>query len=633
VKERLTALAVLLVGLSLARAAPPALAAVAVALPLLGLAAGPRLRLDRVGEAGVTIGAMTLGVLAPRLLVSPELLAHDDPRLLGERTLLMAMPLLAVAAARSLVRAPAFGTRLTLAAALLALAAAGRALTGLAYPALSGLAVAAGFAALYAEDPVRPRLRLIGLRHLTALAVGAVVTVGLTASSAWLVPRLRDAAIARVMARWSRRTAFSDQMQLGAMAGMLQSDVVVMRLRGGAPPLLRGTVFTTYVAGRWETDAVLSSIEVVETPLSPPEPGALVQIENARTPARYFLPLGARDVAVSTGVYEKTPLGIYSPSLRFEAKRLWFAEGGGPEPSPPRPVDRHVPSRVKPALLGILRDWGATQEDLRARVDAIARRLQRDYRYTLEFDRESGADPVLDFLKTNRQGHCEYFASALALLARASGVPARLVAGYRVVETSPLGYSVVRERHAHSWVEVWVDGRWTTVDPTPAADLAMTSPATTPWLGAVADGLATMWERIDDWIERRSAFELSLALVGLIALLLAARVLRGTTVAARPRVAGDPPLAGFVALDRALARRGVSRGPTETLSRFALRVEQEGGLTPAHKAQAAALVRRYELVRYGGRGDAGALDREMADIARAVLASAPAGTPARTAER
>lgn len=635
--SRLVALSVLLVGIALARVAPPYVAVAAVALPLLGVLTGPRFRLDPIGQAALSIGAMLVGVLVPRLLVSPEVFAHDDPGLLSERTLLLAVPLLVVAAARTLVDAPLFGPRLTLAAALLALAAAGRAqsvpsvqtlqtaFASLGYPALAGLALVAGFAALHASDPARPKLGLLGPRHLAALALSAAVAGGLTVASAWGMPRLRDAVLAQLMGRWKQsRTGFSDQMFLGDMAGMLQSDVTVMRLRGGAPPLVRGTVYTTYAGGRWETDGDLSAIEVVETPVEPahPHPAALVEIENAGRPARYFVPLGARDVVVATGIYERDQLGIYSPSLRLEAKRVWFTEGGGREPLGARSGDRQVPSRVKPALLEILGAWRVDQADPRARVEAIAARLQADYRYSLSFERRRGVDPVVSFLTTDREGHCEYFASALALLARAADVPARLVAGYRVVETSPLGYHVVRERHAHSWVEVWLDDHWITIDPTPAADLAASSPATTPLFGALTDGIATAWEKVDDWIGQRSAFELSLMLVGLVALLIGARVLRGRADRARVVAIGDLPLPGFEALARALARRGVDRTPPETLSRFAQRIELEARLSASLKARAAALVRRYELVRYGGRGDAGALDRELSEAARAVSSRA-----------
>jgi hypothetical protein len=629
-KDRLVALTVLFAGAAIAVAAPRPIAVAALVLPLVGLVVGPRLRLDRIGQATLATGAMLVGVLLPRVLVGPEI-AADDPAMLGERTLLLAMPMLAVAAARTLAPTSVFGVRFTLGAALVALTAAGRALPGPAYPALAALALASGFAALHAADPTRPSVRLLGLRHVAVVAFGAAAAFGVMVLAARTLPRLHDAALARLLRRLGRDTSgFSDTMYLGELNGLLQSDTVTLRVRGAAPPLLRGAAFTDYAGGRWETDRNLPGVEVVETPPAPPPGSGLVEVEYASKPSRYFVPLDASGVVVATGVYERNALGVYAPSRRFEARRAWFAEGGGVAPLPPRPVDRGVPHRIRRPLRDLLVRWGADKPDPHARIAVILEHLASDYHYALAYERTAGVDPVVDFLTLHPEGHCEYFASALAILARMAEVPSRVVGGYRVVETSPFGYHIVRERHAHAWTELWLDDRWVTFDPTPAADLARASPAETPILAALADGLATAWERVDDWLGRRSAFQLSLILVGLVAALVMARVLRGRTRAARRADAGDAPLDGFTALSAALARRGVARTPSETLSRFARRVEDDAGVPAASRSRAADLVRRYELLRYAGRGDAGALDREMTDAARGLAARPsprPSGAP------
>jgi hypothetical protein len=76
---------------------------------------------------------------------------------------------------------------------------------------------------------------------------------------------------------------------------------------------------------------------------------------------------------------------------------------------------------------------------------------------------------VDDFLFGARAGFCEHYASALANLARAAGIPARIVVGYQGGERNPFGdYWIVRQANAHAWVEVWVEGAWRRVDPTAA---------------------------------------------------------------------------------------------------------------------------------------------------------------------
>ncbi|MDX1946536.1 MAG: DUF3488 and transglutaminase-like domain-containing protein [Pirellulaceae bacterium] len=110
------------------------------------------------------------------------------------------------------------------------------------------------------------------------------------------------------------------------------------------------------------------------------------------------------------------------------------------------------------------------------------------YRYSLVFDfkRDKSLDPIEDFVANHRTGHCEYFASALVLMLRSQGIPARIVNGYKGGDYNTLGkYYLVRERHAHAWVEALLPagevpaweiagepsggGTWYRLDPTPAA--------------------------------------------------------------------------------------------------------------------------------------------------------------------
>ena len=96
-------------------------------------------------------------------------------------------------------------------------------------------------------------------------------------------------------------------------------------------------------------------------------------------------------------------------------------------------------------------------------------------------------DPIEDFVTRNRSGHCEYFASALALMLRSQGIPARVVIGFRGGEWNPLGsFLDVRQLHAHAWVEAYLEpdqipasqrpvgvsvrhGAWLVLDATPAS--------------------------------------------------------------------------------------------------------------------------------------------------------------------
>jgi len=77
-----------------------------------------------------------------------------------------------------------------------------------------------------------------------------------------------------------------------------------------------------------------------------------------------------------------------------------------------------------------------------------------------------GAEPVDEFLFETREGFCEHYASALTVLLRAAGLPARVVMGYQGGELNSIGsYYMIRQSDAHAWTEVWLkDQGWVRVD-------------------------------------------------------------------------------------------------------------------------------------------------------------------------
>ena len=93
------------------------------------------------------------------------------------------------------------------------------------------------------------------------------------------------------------------------------------------------------------------------------------------------------------------------------------------------------------------------------------------FRYTLSPPLLEQPDGIDQFLFASRQGFCEHYASALAFMARAAGLPARIVVGYQGGEYNPVGrFWQVRSSDAHAWVEIWLaeSGQWLRVDPTSA---------------------------------------------------------------------------------------------------------------------------------------------------------------------
>jgi protein-glutamine gamma-glutamyltransferase len=119
------------------------------------------------------------------------------------------------------------------------------------------------------------------------------------------------------------------------------------------------------------------------------------------------------------------------------------------------------------------------------------------FKYTLTITGKPGDDPLAHFLFESRAGHCEYFASSLAVMLRTLGVPTREVNGFLPGEYNELGGDyVVRASDAHSWVEVFFPGNgWIVFDPTPDAPEA--SAGFLSRLQKYMDWMELTWE---DWV-------------------------------------------------------------------------------------------------------------------------------------
>ena len=119
------------------------------------------------------------------------------------------------------------------------------------------------------------------------------------------------------------------------------------------------------------------------------------------------------------------------------------------------------------ALAGRLAAGAGSQAELTRRVEAFL----ASYRYSA--DAPDHDKPLGAFLFKDRAGSCQHFAGAAALLLRLAGVPARVAVGFAPGERDSHGRWVVRDRDAHSWVEVWYQGvGWVAFDPTPRAPQA-----------------------------------------------------------------------------------------------------------------------------------------------------------------
>jgi len=147
----------------------------------------------------------------------------------------------------------------------------------------------------------------------------------------------------------------------------------------------------------------------------------------------------------------------------------------------------------------------AASLDVSSYSNLLTSYLWKSYRYSLYPDiGGEGEDAIVNWLRTAKAGHCEYFAGSFILLAREAGYPARMAVGFtggawNMVEE----YFVVRNDDAHAWVEIYdaANEEWLRVDPTPGSgsanpDVIMPSSQNfEAGLGAWTDSLRIQWYR------------------------------------------------------------------------------------------------------------------------------------------
>ena len=502
-----------------------------------------------------------------------------------------------------------WGAPVTMGLGLLSLLACGSAQSGVIYPIMVVLYLLLAGVALHANDPGRPGWRDLTLRHWVSTASLLILAGAVATGFALVVPPLYVEANRWIpaWARQSRSGFWSGSMRLGSLKGMILSDKIVMRVHGPAPRHLRGKVLREYDKGYWHARA-RSGREHREFARVLGEGVTELQMVSDRV-NRFFLPLDVGRVHLEPSRGYVDDMGVLVPKEGSFVERIWYAPGSRTDLAVAKPeeLDEKVPGNLNEVLDAVLSDWVDDFMSDSEKLAAIEAHLSQDFTYSLEADIEG--EPMRSFLTDVRKGHCEYFASAMALLSRRQGIPARVVVGFVVLEHNPLGgYYIVRERDAHAWVEAWVDdgpvARWVTFDPSPSGSFTTLDRTRTPLLSGIIDMMGVGFDRVGLWPI------LGVLLVAL-SVLVVRRRLRERSLAngTMPNAVEPPPRYVVRFLDR-LAQVGYERSGHEPLEALARRLD-EAVQRDLGEAQAAALVRRYAALRYGGVGDPVLVKREL----------------------
>jgi len=149
------------------------------------------------------------------------------------------------------------------------------------------------------------------------------------------------------------------------------------------------------------------------------------------------------------------------------------------------------------------------------RANSLANNLKQKYKYAITEEDNSatdGASPLEKFLFTRKTGTCEHFATALTLMLRAIGIPARFVTGFSGAEWNSIGnYYAVRAKSAHAWTEAFIDEQWVVFDATPASQNATQAEGLDNWTMMI-DAFRMHWHKHVIGYDTSSQIKLAVAL-------------------------------------------------------------------------------------------------------------------------
>lgn len=390
-------------------------------------------------------------------------------------------------------------------------------------------------AAAQSQGSVQPvvvasRLRGTGLelfhrfpaRTMFGMSVGMTLMVLVVAGPIFLLlPRVTLGRYGRLGGRTQLLTGFSDQVELGTIGTIKESDVVVMRVRVGEPPgklpknlKWRGIALDHYDGRTWSRSNLLRypvpiQGEYFKLERSVLTPNLLWQTFYLEALTTDVLFASHKVVAVSRDLrmLQRDTFGnLYTAGRTFGRQR--YAAASDPTDADPAVIASwplSYPEDVKKCCLQIPPEdprigelaKEATQgaSDPFGKARALESYLRTHYGYSLELKGPPASkDPLAMFLFDVREGHCEYFASAMAIMLRELGIPARLVNGFRTGEYNRLGDDwTVRQYDAHSWVEAYfAPYGWVEFDPTPP-DPRHPRFALATMLSNIADAVDLWW--------------------------------------------------------------------------------------------------------------------------------------------
>jgi transglutaminase-like putative cysteine protease len=300
-------------------------------------------------------------------------------------------------------------------------------------------------------------------------------------------------------------TGFDDEVELGQMGEILENDSIVMsvelydqddrRVTAPPEPLWRGVTLNEYDRGHWRRRT--TPRESKTFPISDRKTGRIIRqqikLEASDTPVLFAMrPMvsaeGNSRSSIEINRMDGTIQRADTRSSSYDYRVVSELDTSVPqlgEISPNfwrRNLLLEIPESIRPRIESIaqpiVEKIPPEETARRAHILESYLRDSGQFTYTLRImPVDATLDPVVDFLVNRKEGHCEFYASALTLMLRSVGIPARVVNGFKGGDWNDYAQVLnVRQKHAHSWVEAYLGDDpaglpiWITLDPTPGIE-------------------------------------------------------------------------------------------------------------------------------------------------------------------
>ncbi len=403
----------------------------------------------------------------------------------------------------------------------------------------------------------------LGREIVLRLGLMGLGTLMLTAILFFTIPRLGHSAWRGALVAPKRVVGFNDRVILGELGEVLESNEEVMRLglfdnqtdqplKLGGQVYLYGAVMLYYRNGEWKAGTPIPSVgneplqeiswlpedlvrqEITIEPLDRDELFCVMPFVPLESNLDVYIDHGHRRLRRSDHVRSRRFQYTLGTTGVIDGRQARLVPGENSRLTADtlqlpgdELLDSYLPeSEIReqealPRLRALADEWiaesGLPPEDRVGRALYLEQKLAASglFHYSLQPQkRNPSLDPIEDFVSEHRAGHCEYFATALTLMLRSQGIPARLVIGFHCDEYNDLGkFFQVRQKHAHSWVEAYLEpeqipeemlhgkgfwrwprtGGWLQLDPTPWTEIAGEQ--------AAGPSLGQRFEQAANWVQ------------------------------------------------------------------------------------------------------------------------------------